>query len=122
MPADGEWKTLELFLGMDSTGVNLIFPPNNYVACLIREPGTSHWYYPNTSANNLSVFTALPAGYRWRFYQEFSTLHERANFWTSTAVDAANAWYYTSYYNLIANYRTYTLKNYGFSVRCVRDN
>lgn len=72
------------------------------------------------SGNNKSGFTALPGG--WRDYiGTFYSIGLYGNWWSSTASDNDNAWFYILGYDYINLYRGYVDKLYGCSVRCVKD-
>jgi uncharacterized protein (TIGR02145 family) len=122
IPSDREYRELELYLGMNEadTGAVCSLEGNN-IAGKLKETGFAHWYAPNSGATNESGFTALPAGYRRRFDKEFDYIGSFACFWTSTAYDELNAWYRHLYYDKSGICRTRNLKNYGFSVRCIKD-
>jgi uncharacterized protein (TIGR02145 family) len=86
----------------------------------LKETGTIHWADPNTGATNESGFTALPGGYRG-YYGSFYGVGNYGLWWSSSEADAYYTWYQGMYYD-IANVRNYDFsKNYGLSVRCVRD-
>ncbi|MDY6327298.1 MAG: FISUMP domain-containing protein, partial [Bacteroidales bacterium] len=73
----------------------------------------------NQSTNNLTGFSAVPAG-----YYDGSTLlgaGECAEFWSSTQVDNDLARYLNLYYDHAAVNRGQCNKNYANSVRCVKD-
>jgi uncharacterized protein (TIGR02145 family) len=70
VPTNGEWNTLNAFLGMDAGGQ-------------LKEAGYVHWLAPNLGATNSSGFTGLPGGMRytsdiWLYLGEFGF------FYTST--------------------------------------
>jgi uncharacterized protein (TIGR02145 family) len=121
IPTDSEWNELQVFLGMIPSDTILICSENNDISGKLKETGLKHWTYPNTCATDEYGFKVLPAGYRRRFYQEFAYKGEYACFWTSTEWDNSNAWYRHFYYNKASICRTYNLKNYGFSIRCIKD-
>jgi uncharacterized protein (TIGR02145 family) len=117
IPTDAEWTVLTSFLGdgvaggkMKSTGT--------------VEAGTGLWHSPNTGATNESGFTAVPAGHRF-INGSFYSIGDNGNWWSSSARAAwsytFNAWYRTLHSNYNNESRNYGYKNYGFSVRCVRD-
>jgi len=84
------------------------------------EAGNGLWYSPNTGASNSSGFTGYPGGF-------YDTSHEYyyngyfGYFWTSTENGGTSAWYRGLYnYGEEAHAYSYN-KNYGFSVRCIKD-
>jgi uncharacterized protein (TIGR02145 family) len=106
---DEEWTTLTDYLGgPDVAGGKL------------KEAGTGNWNSPNTGATNSSGFTALPGG--WTYYLFFN-MNTDAVWWTYTGVSefSAEAWNRSVYYNSISIFRESVSKNFGLSVRCVRD-
>lgn len=120
VPTDGDWKVLEMTLGMSSASSNRVGIRDRYAGGKLKETGTGHWLSPNILATNEYGFTALPGGYRHPRGQ-FYTLRRNLNWWTSTGHDEYNAWYRNIYYNNAAIYRNIYGKTSGFSVRCVRD-
>jgi uncharacterized protein (TIGR02145 family) len=128
VPTDEEWKTMEMFLGMSESAANSIFERGTDEGGKLKEAGTSHWESPNTGANNSSGFTALPGG--WRCYdseydEDFFFVGYFGVWWSSSVPSTSNAssiaWsrmLFTSN-SKVGRYTPY--RNYGFSVRCVRD-
>jgi uncharacterized protein (TIGR02145 family) len=125
IPTDNEWKILEgtvdsqypvgdpewdneSWRGLDAGG-NL------------KETGTAHWNSPNTGATNISGFTAFPGGFRDIINGSFNYLGYFGFFWSSSQYDAGSAWSRSLYYTLASVYRNYYYKDYGFSVRCIKD-
>jgi len=110
LPSHAEWTMLTDYLGGESVAGGKM-----------KEAGLTHWASPNTGATNESGFTALPGGYRdlgGGFYD--LTIH--ALFWSSSQVDAANAWPRYLYYDFENVYSaTGNVKTFGFSARCVQD-
>ncbi|MDD2312438.1 MAG: FISUMP domain-containing protein [Petrimonas sp.] len=108
VPSDAEWTTLSDYLGgLAEAGGKM------------KEAGTTHWHYPNMLATNESGFTALPGGYC--YYREFLHIFFQGYWWSSTEVYTD----YRRYWNIIhcggSLSSRHNTKNFGYSVRCVRD-
>ena len=107
---DEEWKVLTTFLEGESVA-----------AGELKEVGSLHWNDTNTGATNSTGFTALPAGRRE--YTDGSFINEGYNgfWWTSSPYNPDYSWYRQMNYDAVfvnpANFH----KQYGFSVRCVKD-
>jgi uncharacterized protein (TIGR02145 family) len=86
----------------------------------LKEAGTLHWTPPNTGATNSSGFTALPGGYRWAD-GPFSSIGNYGFWWSSTENDTISSWFRKLSYNTLGLDEGINNKNFGFSVRCVRD-
>jgi len=86
----------------------------------LKEIGTTHWKSPNTEATNESGFTALPGGARL-YAGAFSSIGDYGVWWSSTEYSSTTAWYRGVHYYASYVYRRGDDKEYGFSVRCVRD-
>ena len=110
VPTDDEWTTLTDYLGGTSVAGGKM-----------KETGTSHWNSPNTGATNESGFTAFPGGYRSSSSGNYNSIGSYGFFWSSSEGNSSNAWRRILYYNNSGVYRHNYNKNYGFSVRCVRD-
>ena len=121
VPSDSAWNVLQISLGMSAEDTNLICDDNNFIGGILKDIGTLLWQTPNTGATNGYGFTALPAGYRRRFDKDFEYKGEYACFWSSSAMNAENAWYRHLFHNKASICRTANLKNYGFSIRCIKD-
>lgn len=121
LPSDFEWNELQVFLGMNVTATSLICDENNNISGKLKETGTLNWTSPNIGADDEYNFSALPAGYRKRSEIIFEYKGQYACFWTNTEYDYQYAWYRHLYNDMASICRTYNFKNYGFSVRCVKD-
>ncbi|MCP4091517.1 MAG: hypothetical protein GY746_17270, partial [Gammaproteobacteria bacterium] len=124
LPGDKEWETLEGEVDSqygypdpewDGQGWRGTDAGGN-----LKETGTTNWISPNTGATNNSGFTALPAGSRG-YNGSFINGGDYTSFWSSTEGSSSYAWYRSLYYNFAIVGRYYYFKNYGFSVRCIKD-
>lgn len=121
LPDDEEWKILEKFLQMNQQEADSVGWRNSgTVGGKLKEAGTSHWYSPNTGANNLSRFIALPAGYRDPG-GGFGSLGMFTEFWSSTE-QGAYVWGRNLFFLFSGIWRSSdTNKSFGLSVRCVKN-
>jgi uncharacterized protein (TIGR02145 family) len=109
LPSDAEW--LELADSIGGIGV---------AGYKLKEAGTKHWESPNGGANNLSGFTALPAGCRDKDFK-FKFLGTRGFWWTSSQPHP-----YAAKYVFMINNSSFLIRDYCnmskcFSIRCVKD-
>jgi len=88
----------------------------------MKEAGTTHWSSPNTGATNESGFTALPGGYRQGSFGYFLHYYNLGFFWSSSQMLTSYAWYRELSYSSAYVYRYNFSKEYGFSVRCLKDS
>jgi uncharacterized protein (TIGR02145 family) len=117
VPSDGEWKILEIYLGIDSTLVNGFGNREGKIGGLLKS--TEQWLAPNTGATNETMMNILPTGGKNNFlYDEWG---ERAYFWTSDSYEDELALIREFRYNSDYVNRTYNSKISGLSVRCVQD-
>lgn len=108
VPSDGEWNTLESFVGASTAGIKL-------------KSGTEHWNQPDNGTNETG-FTALPGGVR-RHSDGFIHFNDHAQFWSSWDSDhpsTRHVWY------LVANHPFFpgpvnTDIGSGLSVRCLQN-
>lgn len=108
VPSDDEWNVLtDNFGGPDTAG------------CSMKESGTNHWESPNTCANNLSGFTALPGGYRDP--SGFVNFGRHGGWWSTDEDNEERAWFHTLNYNNSALWHLFMFKKNDLSVRCVKD-
>ena len=68
--------------------------------------------------NNATGFSAVPAG---RFTSGFTEMGKEANFWTASRSHDIYVWYRYLNAGSPVVYKTYNTRDYGFSVRCLRD-
>ena len=110
VPTDDEWKQLEMFLGT-SAGSKLA--------------GNADLWKNGNLENNAtfgeSGFFALPGGYRADGDGNFNDVGNYAYFWSSTESIIFSAWYRSVLYNNSFVGRDLDNRNYGFSVRCLRN-
>jgi len=87
----------------------------------MKEMGLSRWNAPNDGATNISGLTIVGSAARDHNIGSFGLLKQFAFLWTSTASSTSHATnYYTSSVSAsLFNNNDY--KNYGFSVRMMRD-
>jgi uncharacterized protein (TIGR02145 family) len=120
VPSDDDWKVLEVFLGMTLDQSKVEGWRGTDQLGKLKETGTSHWTSPNTGATNSSGFTALPGGERDRM-GAFGGIGGLCHFWTSSESSTTYAYSRQGFYYLSTVYRGSYVKNFGFSVRCVRN-
>jgi uncharacterized protein (TIGR02145 family) len=118
LPSDAEWTQLDGYLGGYSVAGGKL-----------KETGTTHWQTPNTGATNESGFSALPGGYRFPNLT-FVYVGIYGAWWSSTEYPVSsvenpfnNVWLQCLGYGSREVGLTYMgfYKEYGFSIRCVRD-
>jgi uncharacterized protein (TIGR02145 family) len=92
----------------------------------MKEPGLLHWSFTSSGDDNITKFTALGSGYLDPIEGPVD-IRGSFNCWTSTNYDSENAYYFNigrgnrnniRSNNLLIDYDT---KNYGYSVRCLKD-
>jgi uncharacterized protein (TIGR02145 family) len=107
VPTDAEWSTLETYLGGASAA-----------GAKLKESGNTHWISPYGSTNETG-FTALPGGYRLT-NGPFTGITSEGGWWASTTV-SSYAYFMQLYYYSTYTTITYTTKQIGYSIRCVKD-
>lgn len=111
VPSDSEWTILTTYLGGESVAGGKL-----------KETGTSHWHNPNTSATNETGFTALPGGFRNLDGSFFYNVGDYGRWWSSSESSTTYAWDRGMQYDNSNVWGFNNIKQYGFSVRCLRDN
>jgi uncharacterized protein (TIGR02145 family) len=114
VPTDGEWTELTDHLG----GTGVAGGPMKTTGT--RSAGTGLWQAPNTGATNGSGFSALPGGARYD-YGNFSGVGYYGLWWSASESNIYDAWGRGLDYDDTFVYRYAYNKQFGFSVRCVRD-
>ena len=104
---DQDWSTLLAYIG----GANQASPK-------MRVTGWEFWYN-NDDATNSSGFSAIGEGF-FGNDGNFYSFMETAQFWTSTEINRMNAYHYEVSTNQEI-LRNAQVKEYGFSVRLVKD-
>ncbi len=126
VPSADEWNNLITFVGDSLTWTESgdLFPLEKMVAGKkLKEAGIDHWAYCDTVySTDTYGFRALPGGYR-NVYGPFFGIGEEGFWWSSTVDewsdgDAKNVemFYYDNHVTEIQQY-----KQFGMSVRCVKD-
>lgn len=124
VPSDGEWKVLEMELGMTQEEADKL-DWRGIEAVKLKETGTMNWYSrSNVNGTNTSGFTALPGGERSLYYTTDTYKNEgfNASWWTSTAITEWSGAYFRSIQ--YGSYRIYRFPAYiqqGLNVRCIKD-
>ena len=86
----------------------------------MKSTGTQYWFSPNTAADNSSGFSGLPGGMRYGI-GPFSYVGEFGDWWSSTELNAGNAWFRELYNEYGLGITGHNGKGNGASVRCLRD-
>jgi uncharacterized protein (TIGR02145 family) len=109
IPSEAEWDTLVDHLGgLPVAGGKM------------KEAGLAHWIDPNTGATNESGFTGLPGGYLYTngsFYNQGYI----GEFWSCTQSSDNYAYYRYLFYNYANMGQDQHRKDYGESLRCLKD-
>jgi uncharacterized protein (TIGR02145 family) len=111
IPTETEWDTMLLCLGdTDVAGGKM------------KETGTIHWNSPNIDATNSSGFTGIPGG-SINPLNGFYTIGNQATWWSTTSASAYPDYAFTCglQFNFEFAIRNIEPKNYGLSVRCIKD-
>ena len=87
----------------------------------LKETGIKHWKTPNGEATNSSNFSALPGGYRSYYDGSFYTIGEYGYWWCYAENDKTTALVYVLNYENGLVFRNNNRKDYGYSVRCVKN-
>jgi uncharacterized protein (TIGR02145 family) len=112
VPTDAEWTTLTTYLGGESIAGGKL-----------KETGQIHWMSPNTGATNEIGFTALPGGGRNGGTGLFSFIRDNGFWWSSTEYASIYLWARGMNYDDVSVVRfNNENKNYGFSIRCIKNN
>ncbi|MBP5412658.1 MAG: fibrobacter succinogenes major paralogous domain-containing protein [Bacteroidales bacterium] len=125
VPSDAEWTQLTDYVSSQSQYV--CGNDNTYIAKALAS--TMGWYSSNItcavgntpSANNATGFSALPTGYYDGYSNYSNYFGNYANFWSATELNDNYAWHlHLDYFFADVGLSNYD-KDFGFSVRCLRD-
>jgi len=114
LPSDAEWTILTTYLGGESVAGGEMKSTRT-----VPDP-QPRWDSPNTGATNSSGFTGLPGGNRVS-NGNFINIGGYGYFWGSTEYSQSNAYTRALPNNSAFIYRINYFKDYGLSVRCLRD-
>lgn len=124
VPTDTEWIELEMVLGMsESEADSMGFRGTNQGSQLAGNTGL--WIYGNFANDpefGTSGFNALPGGYRNSGSGYYGRMYNGGYFWSSTENNDVHAWVRQVHYLYLGVSRYDNSKQYGHSVRLVKDN
>ena len=106
VPGDAEWIKLTDFLGGAEIAGNKMKSNNGWDE--------------NGNGTNSSGFTAIPGGYR-NHEGYYTNISKNGLFWTSTEFSSTNAWFRNVIGNIPDVYNPNYGKDFGLSVRCLKD-
>lgn len=101
---DPEWDRYWDYRGTDA-GINL---------------KSSYFWVEDGNGSNIFGFSGQPGGSR-NFDGQFGGVGYVGIWWTSTAINSCHVWYHYFNYSYQQVYRNGDNRNYGFSVRCLKD-
>jgi uncharacterized protein (TIGR02145 family) len=107
LPSDREWQRLVDALGGDDVAGG-------------KMKSTRLWESPNAGATNSSGFSGLPGGFRG-YSGNYNALGDYGYWWSATESTTYGAWFRWLGADDTGVGRNDDHKDYGFSVRCVRD-
>lgn len=124
IPTDEEWKTLEVFLGMPASELDETNWRGTDEGDKMKLGGGEGWtLFDGVSASNESGFSAF--GGSARFFEGqlgIPGLKQSAFYWSSTENGNQKAYYRYLDYKKSGIFRYFGQYNYGFAIRCVKDN
>lgn len=107
LPYSFEWEKLIAFLGSHETAGG-------------KMKALKEWSDVNIGASNESGFSALPGGHRGSL-GSFHNLNVISNFWSANDPESDETYYYFIKYYIASISKGLIDKNFGFSVRCIRN-
>ncbi len=117
LPSDGEWEQLA------QTVHNCEGPYNqsgdDWLTVGKHLKASGGWNDNGNGTDDFG-FAALPGGYRY-YYGSFFHIGDTGYWWSATQYNSHNAWYRYLHYSSPDFRKNNYSKDYGFSVRCVRD-
>jgi uncharacterized protein (TIGR02145 family) len=125
LPSDEEWKELERYLGMSQEDSEKSNWRGSIEGNKMKVEGGNAVYWAKSSyifeifGTNESGFAALGGACRM-FNGKWGDI-THTGFWWTSSLSENEAWYRGLDYNKANVFRYHGPKNYGFSVRCVKD-
>ena len=124
IPSDDEWKTLEMYLGMSQGDADNVKWRGLDEGDKLKVQAPNDWTtYGSVWGSNASGFTALAGCCRLFNATWGDPGTSNTGFWWSSTIHTSDneAWYrYLDYKNSNV-FRYHGSKNYGMSIRCVKD-
>lgn len=119
LPSDAEWKTLELYLGMDQTDID---GEGERASGQVGDKMKSRTGWPEGgNGSNSSGFSALPGGFTFPS-GGFGNLTHQAQFWSSSEKGSLSlTWTRRLNWSGVGIERVASTWSRGYSVRCVKD-
>ena len=111
--SSSEWY--QMLLCLDPDAVPSFGSQSLIAGGMLKQTGTDYWMSPNGGATNATGFTALPGGRRDRD-GSFVLLSELGSWWTDNGLS-----FYSITYNNGSIHFTEGGDEFGFSVRCIKD-
>lgn len=108
IPSDSEWKTMEAYLGMDATELNLTFAWRGTDQGTQLKPGGT------------TGFNATFAGIRYDF-NNYVQFNNQSTYWTSTQYTATTSLLRQISTSESGIFRNQIIKGYFLGVRCIKD-
>lgn len=108
VPTDAEWSTLTTFLGGDAGAGDKMKATIGWTA------------YSGITNTNSSGFTGLSGGLRSDM-GPFYSVGSNGYWWSSSEYPTSSAWQLSLRYNNSGAGRGFSMKLFGFSVRCIKD-
>jgi uncharacterized protein (TIGR02145 family) len=118
LPTDAEWKQLEIFLGMSQADADGVSSRGAIEGGKLKS--LSGWAKEGHGTDAVG-FAALPGGLFMTNSNDFMAVDWYGYWWTATESDNSNVWF-----RLIVNgnskiIRNLSIKQDGFSVRCIKN-
>jgi uncharacterized protein (TIGR02145 family) len=127
VPSDVEWTTMENYLIANGYNYDGTTTGNKIAKALAAAtswtPSSITGAVGNTdypAKRNATGFTALPGGYRYNG-GTFADVGRDCDWWSATEFGATSAWHRGMSYASSNVFRNIYYKEYGFSVRCLKD-
>lgn len=128
VPSDAEWTQLTDYVSSHSEYI--YDDDNTYIGkALASQSGWTTYSNSNNSCyvgynqeeNNITGFTAMPAGYHTYYANEYVGFGSETILWSSTEQSDSYALYRSLNRSSCGVYRNYYYKSYSYSVRCLRN-
>lgn len=120
VPDDADWNRLIKFIDQDADTTCSACNQSSTAGGLMKSSDTSYWLSPNTGGTNQSGFSGIGAGSKgatgiFEYKGSFGI------WWSFTEVNTYQASLRRLYFQSNSIGREYTDKNYGFSIRCIKN-